>query len=276
MVRPAARRDAVRWLQAEFGVSERRACRVVGQSRGALRYRRRRPDQHELRETIREIAHEQPRYGYRRVHWAVLQKGLAIGQRQLRRIYAEEGLNVRRRRRRRLKPVARRPMVPPTRPAQRWSIDFVHDQLADGRRFRVFAAVDDFTRENVVMRINASLTSVDVVAALTRAIAEFGRPERLVCDNGPEFACSYFQRWAARLGIEIQYIEPGKPMQNAFAESFNGRFRDECLNVYWFESIADARDRIERWRAHYNEQRPHGSLSNVTPSSFHQAWSQAV
>jgi putative transposase len=135
---------------------------------------------------------------------------------------------------------------------------------------------DDFTRENVVLRVGVSMTSADAAVALAQAIAERGRPKVLVCDNGPEFTSSHFQKWAARLGIEIQFIEPGKPMQNAFAESFNGQLRDECLNVHWFESMADARRTIAAWRSHYNERRPHGSLGNLTPADFHQAWLQAA
>lgn len=263
-------------LRQEFGVSERRACRVVGQQRSTQRYVSRQLELPGLREAIREVAHEQPRYGYRRVHWQIRQRGFGIGQRRVRRIYAEEGLSVRRRRRRRLKPVARRPMSLPARPGQRWSMDFVHDQFADGRCFRVFAVVDDFTRESVVMVAGVSLTSADAAVALCKAILERGRPDALVCDNGPEFTSSYFEQWAARQGIEVQFIEPGKPMQNAFAESFNGRFRDECLNTNWFESLADARRLISAWRKHYNERRPHGSLGNLPPSTFHRAWLQAA
>ena len=263
-------------LRAQFGVSERRACRVVGQSRSTQRYRPRDTEPKGLREAILKVAHEHPRYGYRRVHWSVRQKGFEVGQRRVRRIYAQEGLNVRRRRRKRLKAVTRQPLTLPSRPGERWSMDFVHDQLADGRCFRVFGVIDDFTRENVVLVAGTSLTSVDAAVALRRAIEERGCPRRLVCDNGPEFTSRHFQQWAARLGIALQFIEPGKPMQNGFAESFNGRFRDECLNVHWFTSLADARRRIASWRAHYNERRPHSALGNSTPNEFRLAWKQAA
>ena len=159
MVRPAARREAARWLQSEFDVSERRACRVMGQSRSALRYQPRRDGDDKLREAMREAAFARPRDGYRRVHLAVVAEGFQVGQRRVRRIYAEEGLAVRRRRRRRLKPVVRRPMVLPSRPTERWSMDFVHDQLADGRTIRMFAAIDDFTRECVAMKVGISKPS---------------------------------------------------------------------------------------------------------------------
>lgn len=260
----------------EHGLSERRACRLVGQCRSGMRYESRRTDETNLRDEVREVAHEYPRYGYRRVHWCMRQRGFIIGETRLRRIYSQEGLSVRRRRRRRLKTVARRPMSLPSQPGERWSMDFVHDQLGDGRRIRVFAAVDDFTRTSVAMKIGTSLTGADVSASLTQAFLEHGVPKSITVDNGPEFTSDYFQRWAARFGIELQFIDPGKPMQNAFAESFNGRLRDECLNLHWFGSLMEARHLIEDWREHYNNHRPHGALNNMTPSQFHQAWKQAA
>ena len=275
MVRPSARREATRLLQSEFGVSERRACRVMGQSRSAFRYKPRRGDDDELRVAVREAAYALPRDGYRRVHLTMREQGFKVGQRRVRRIYREEGLAVRRRRRRRLKPVVRRPMELPSRPVERWSMDFVHDQLSDGRIIRVFAVIDDFTRECVAMKVGTSLCSSDVAGELFRAIQERGRPDRLVCDNGPEFTSAHFQKWAARLGIEVQFIEPGRPMQNAFAESFNGRFRDECLNLHWFESLAHARRQATAWREHYNHSRPHSGLGYLKPSEFREAWIQA-
>lgn len=155
-------------------------------------------------------------------------------------------------------------------------MDFVHDQLADGRCFRVFGVVDDFTRECVALVPGVSLTSADVAVSLARAIAARGRPESLVCDNGPEFRSAHFQRWAAAQGIELQFIQPGKPTQNAFAESFNGRFRDECLGVSWFHSFADARRQIAAWRRRYNERRPHSALGMVTPREFRLAHLEAA
>ncbi len=188
-----------------------------------------------------------PRYGYRRVHWVVVGDGHRTGMCRLRRIYREEGLMVRRRRRERLKIVVRRPMTLPTAPNQRWSMDFVHDQLGDGRRFRVFNVVDDFTRKNVVMRVGTSLPSSCVAEALQQAMQVHGTPEILVCDNGPEFTSLDFMKWAALHRIDVQHIEPGRPIQNAFCESF----RDECLNTTWFSSLQEARRRIEAWRTEY-------------------------
>lgn len=274
-MKPVARREMVGWIRAEFGVSERRACRLMGLCRSVARYESRRKDEPELRKAVRDAALSKPRNGYRRVHLDVRSKGFIVGQRRVRRIYREEGLAVRRRRRKRLKPVVRQPKVMATRPVQRWSMDFVHDQLVDGRTIRIFAVVDDFTRECVAMKVGTSLCSSDVAIELFKAIEERGRPDALVCDNGPEFTSTHLQQWAARLGIELQFIEPGKPTQNAFAESFNGRLRDECLNLHWFESLRGARQEAAAWRHAYNHSRPHSSLNYQTPHDFHQAWKQA-
>jgi putative transposase len=221
-----------------------------------------------LRQAILEIAYAQPRYGIRRVHWWVRQQGFASGRRRVRRIYREEGLVVRKRRRKRLKAVVRRPMSLPTGTAQRWSMDFVHDQLSDGRRFRVFNVVDDFSRQSVVAYAATSLPSSSVTRALELAIEEHAKPDTIVCDNGPEFTCLHFLQWAARQRIDVQYIEPGKPIQNALCESFNGRMRDECLNTQWFESLRHARSVIAGWQAHYNQHRPHSALGYRTPNDF--------
>lgn len=276
MVKPAARRSAAEWLQTEFEVSQRRSCRVVGQCRSGMHYEPKQADDETLRQAIRDAAYERPRDGYRRVHWWLVQQGYEVGQRRVRRLYKEEGLHVRRRKRRKFKSVVRRPMVLPSKPGERWSMDFIHDQFADGRPFRVLNVLDDFTRESLVLHAGTSLTSSDVIVALEQAIEQRGMPCSIVCDNGPEFTSRFFQQWAAKKGIELQYIEPGKPMQNAFAESFNGRFRDECLNTHWFENLAHARQLIANWRAYYNTSRPHSALNNVTPNQFYQAWLQAA
>lgn len=270
MVTPAARRAAVQWLIDERQATERRACRLLGLSRATWRYRSQRVEPVGLREAIREIAYRWPRYGYRMVHWfARHQQGFEVGQRRVRRIYRQEGLSVRKRRCRRLKPVARVPRTIPTRPNERWSIDFVHDQLADGRTIRVLTAVDDFSRENVALKAGTSLPATTVTAALDQAIHERGRtPKAIVCDNGTEFTSLVFLKWAARHGIEIQFIEPGKPTQNAFVESFNGRLRDECLNTNWFANLTAARQILTEWRRHYNRQRPHSALGYMPPARF--------
>jgi putative transposase len=268
MVTPAARRAVAQWLHHQCGVSERRACRLTRCPRRTKRYQSVRIEPDGLRQAIRDIAYAQPRYGIRRVHWWVRQQGFEARRRRVRRIYREEGLVVRKRRRKRLKAVVRRPMTVPTTTAQRWSMEFVHDQLSDGRRFRVFNVVDDFSRQSLVAYAATSLPSSSVTLHLELAIEQRGKPQTLVCDNGPEFTCLHFLQWAARQRIDVQYIEPGKPIQNAFCESFNGRMRDECLNAQWFESLRHARSVIADWRAHYDEYRPHSALGYRTPNSF--------
>lgn len=268
MVTPAARRAAATWLHHERRVSERRACRLTECPRRTKRYQSVRTEPEGLRQAIRDIAYAQPRYGIRRVYWWVRQQGFETGRHRVHRIYREEGLVVRKRRRKRLKAIIRRPMIVPTAPAERWSMDFIHDQLSDGRRFRVFNAVDDFSRQSVACYAATSLPSCAVTQVLERAFATHGKPDVFVCDNGPEFTCLHFLKWAARHRIDVQYIEPGKPIQNAFAESFNGRMRDECLNAQWFESLREARAVISRWHTHYNERRPHSALGYLTPNDF--------
>ena len=159
-------------------------------------------------------------------------------------------------------------MTVPTAPRQRWSMDFIHDQLSDGRRFRVLTVVDDFSRQSVACYAATSLPSSSVTRVLELAFATYGKPEALVCDNGPEFTCLHFLKWGARHRFDVQYIQPGKPIQNAFCESFNGRFRDECLNAQWFESLREARAVIADWQAHYNLRRPHSALGYRTPNDF--------
>lgn len=268
MVRPGARKRAVHWVVREFGVSERHACRLFGLHRSTKRYVSQRTEPPELRPALREVAYAHPRYGYRRVHWLLERQGFAVGQRRVRRIYREEGLAVRRRKRKRFKRIVREPATLPSRPNERWSMDFVHDQFENGRCYRVFAAVDDFTRESVAMEAASSLPAAKVTEVLDRAIARRGRPRRIVCDNGSEFTSLWFMQWAARHGIDIQFIQPGKPTQNAFAESFNGRFRDECLNTHWFRTLPQARHIIAKWQQHYNAERPHGALGKQTPEEF--------
>lgn len=268
MVTPAARKSAASWLLEKFEVSERRACQVVGSHRSTQRYESRRKEPPGLREALRDAAHEHPRFGYRRVHWLLERQGFAVGQRRVRRIYREEGLTVRRRKRKRFKRIVREPATLPSRPNDRWSMDFVHDQFDDGRWYRVFTAVDDFTRESVALEAGTTLPAAKVAEVLDRVISARGRPRRIVCDNGSEFTSLFFMQWAARHGIDLQFIQPGKPTQNAFAESFNGRFRDECLNTNWFGNLVHARHVIADWQHHYNCGRPHTALGRRTPEEF--------
>ena len=249
------------------GLSQRRACDLVGLDRSTLRYRCRRPEDRALRERLRELAAERRRFGYRRLGWMLAREGHTINHKKLYRIYREERLMVRRRRGRKRALGTRAPMMLPSRINQRWSLDFVSDTLSDGRRFRILCVVDDYSRECLAAVVDTSLGGVRVVRELERLVDERALPETVVSDNGTELTSGAVLRWAAKR-LAWHYIEPGKPVQNAFIESFNGKLRDECLNEYVFSTLAEARTIIEAWRQDYNQLRPHSSLGALTPSEF--------
>lgn len=262
------RREAVRYLRECFAVSERQACGLVGIGRSTLRYRRERPDQPELRQRLRELAGERRRFGYRRLHVLLRREGWRVNHKRVERFYREERLSVRRRRRKRVAATVREPLWIPTAPNQRWSLDFLSDTLAWGRRIRVLAVLDTFTRESLAIEVDTSLPSRRVIRVLEQIIGERGQPAEVLLDNGPELTSRVLDQWAYERGIRLRFIAPGKPIQNAHIESFNGRFRDECLNEHWFVSLADARRTIEDWRLDYNRQRPHSALGYQTPDEF--------
>lgn len=261
------RRAAVQRAQATAAISERKACRYLGVARSTVQYRSRRPSQADLRARLRELAAERRRWGYRRLHVLLEREGWAVNHKRVHRLYVEEGLQVRRRRRKRVSR-PRRPVTVPSGPNERWSLDFMSDTLASGRRFRCLTLVDDYSRECPAIEVDTSLPGARVVEVLDRLARERGLPKTLVCDNGPEFTGQALDAWAYRRGVKIEFIRPGKPVENCFIESFNGSFRDECLNEHWFTSLADARRTIERWRRDYNRVRPHSSLDNLTPKEF--------
>jgi putative transposase len=233
------------------GLSQRHACELVGLDRSTLRYRCRRPDDSALRQRLRELAAERRRFGYRRLGWMLAREGHALNHKKLYRLYREERLMVRRRRGRKRALGTRAPMALPIRINQRWSLDFVSDTLSDGRRFRILCIVDDFSRECLAAVVDTSLGGVRVVRELERLTIERALPETMVSDNGTELTSGAVLRWATRR-VAWHYIEPGKPVQNAFIESFNSKLRDECLNEYVFSSLGEAREIIERWRHDYN------------------------
>jgi len=261
------RRTAVTQAMEAAGTSERRACRFTGFARSSQRYRSRRADRRALRERLHTLAVLRPRWGYRRLYVLLRREGYAVNRKLVHRLYREEGLAVRRRKRKRVA-VPRSPLAAPSGPNERWSVDFVSDALADGRRFRALTIVDDFTRESPAIEVDTSLPGERVVQVLEQLAATRGLPQAIVCDNGPEFRGEALDQWADRRGIALQFIQPGKPIQNAFAESFNGRLRDECLNESWFVSLADAQQTIEAWRIDYNVVRPHSGLADRTPEEF--------
>jgi len=268
MVTPAARREAAADLRQVYGVSQRRACQAIGADRSSVRYRRRRPEDGPLRARLREIAAVRRRFGYRRLHILLRHEGIMLNHKKLRRIYAEERLQVRRRGGRKRALGTRAPLALPQGPNQRWSMDFVHDQLGDGRRFRILAIVDDFTRECLALVADTSLSGQRVGRALDAVIAERGRPAACVSDNGTELTSTAILRWSQDSGVAWHYIAPGKPQQNGFIESFNGRLRDELLNETLFSSLAHARAVLGEWRLDYNTIRPHSSLGNLPPADY--------
>ncbi len=258
MVTVRHRRRAVEHLK-DRRVSERRACRLVGFSRSAAWAPLKGRDDERLRFRLKALAEQYPRYGYPTLHAMLKTEGLVQNPKRTYRLYREEQLQVRTKRRKKLT----RPRVPMSVPNQvneRWSMDFVSDQLANGRRIRVLNVVDDFSRECVLQVVDFSLSGQRLVRELDWLAECRSLPKTIVCDNGPEFTCKAMFFWSQHTGVKLHFIQPGKPTQNAFVESFNGKFRDYCLNLHWFASIEDARSTINDWRDHYNHIRPHRSL----------------
>jgi len=268
MVTPAARREAAAHLGQVYEVSQRRACQVIGADRSLIRYCRRRPEDSSLRSRLREIAAVRRRFGYRRLHVLLRREGITLNHKKLRRLYTEERLQVRRRGGRKRALGTRAPLTLPHGPNQRWSMDFVHDQLGDGRRFRILAIVDDFTRECLALVADTSLSGLRVGRELDAIIAERGKPAACVSDNGTELTSTAILRWSQDSGVEWHYIAPGRPQQNAFIESFNSRLRDELLNETLFSSLAHARVALAEWQLDYNTVRPHSSLNNMPPAHY--------
>lgn len=271
MVTPAARREAVAHLRLAYEVSERRACTTVGTDRASVRYRSTRPDDADIRARLRELAAQRRRFGYRRLHILLTREGLIMNHKKLRRLYREERLAVRRRGSRKRAIGTRAPMALPQGPNQRWSLDFLSDAFADGRRFRILAIVDDFTRECLALVADTSLPGLRVVRELEAVVASRGRPAMIVSDNGTELTSMAMLRWSQERQVAWHYIAPGKPQQNAFVESFNGRLRDELLNETLFTSLAHAREALSFWRDDYNTVRPHSGLGNLTPAAYAKA-----
>lgn len=217
---------------------------------------------------MKKIASERRRFGYRRIHVMLERQGIVVNQKKLRRLYTEEKLQVRKRGGRKRALGTRRPMTLPSRTNERWSLDFVSDAFTDGRRFRILAVVDDYSRECLALVADTSLSGLRVTRELDALIRLRGKPVTVVSDNGTELTSMAVLKWWRETGIEWHYIQPGKPMQNGFVESFNGSFRDECLNETLFSSLAEARSQIRTWKEDYNRNRPHSSLGNLTPNEF--------
>ena len=268
MVRPAAKREAVAHLRTTLGMSERRACSVIGADRTSVRYRSRRPPDTELRGRLRELANARRRFGYRRLFVLLRREGEASGINRIYRLYREEGLAVRRRRSRRRAVGTRAPILVEARANARWSVDFVHDQLACGRRFRILNVVDDVTRECLAAVPDTSISGKRVARELTVLITRRGKPGMIVSDHGTELTSNAILAWCAEHRVDWHYIAPGKPTQNGFCESFNGRMRDELLNECLFFGLDHARLAIRAWVDDYNATRPHSSLAYQTPAAY--------
>lgn len=246
-----------------------RACRLAQFSRAAWYRRSRAHDQSALRLRIRDLAQARPRFGALRI-WVLLRReGWLVNRKRVRRLYRLEGLQLRMRvRRRKHSALHRGPAPVPVGPTERWSMDFVHDALADGRPFRILTVVDNWSRQSPVLEVNARMSGVTVGQALDRVLGGGAGPRSITVDHGTEFQSRALEDWAYRRGVQLDFIRPGKPVENAFIEAFNGRLRDECLNVHQFASIAHAQAIIEAWRLDYNQRRPHSSLGHLTPNEF--------
>jgi putative transposase len=257
----------VELLRVSFRVSLRKACAVLKAARSTLYYRPRKVEQAVLRKRIREIAASRVHYGYKRIYVLLRREGWVVNHKRVHRLYREEGLQKRRKvPRRRVSVKLREERCQAVAPNACWSMDFMADQLFDGRRLRLLTIVDNFSRVSPGIAVGQGFKSTDVVEALERATAAYGIPQRVRVDNGPEFIAKELDLWAYAHGVVLDFSRPGKPTDNAFIESFNARVRQECLNQHWFLDLADAKEKVESWRAEYNQVRPHSSIGNQTPA----------
>jgi putative transposase len=268
VVTPRAKKACCEAVVQSHGYSERRACRLVGANRASIRYRSHKLDEGLLSGKITSIAHEKRRYGYRRIHILLKREGITINHKKVFRIYRQLGLKVLKRGGRKRALGSRVVAMALTKRNQEWSLDFVHDALTNGRRIRMLTVVDDFTRESIRIAVDTSLSGQRVCEELEQVVAIRGKPGRILSDNGTEFTSTAVLKWCQEQGIRWDYIQPGKPYQNGYIESFNGKLRDECLNENLFINLQEARRLVEVWREEYNEQRPHSSLDGKTPNEI--------
>lgn len=267
------RREAVLVMQVDVAVSQRRACGLMEMDRGTCRYRRRRQDDGRLRARLRELAEQRRRFGYRRLQVLLVREGWQVNHKRVYRLYVEEKLGLRRKPRRRRAPgMARVVLAPPTAPDQVWTMDFTHDAFAWGQRFRTLNLMDGFSREALEIEVDTSLPGARVVRVLEGLKARGRKPKHILIDNGTEFTSQILDRWAYQNEVQLHFITPGRPTENSYIESFNGKFRDECLNENWFLGLSDARGKIAAWKWDYNHVRPHSALGYLTPIEFVQAW----
>jgi len=265
VVTPVVKREAVVHLKTNFEVSERRACRVLDIDRSLVRYQSTRPSDEVLRARLKELSFIRKRFGCRRLHILLEREGYHLNHKKLRRLYQEEGLSVRKRVGRKRAIGTRSPIVVPSRVNERWSLDFVSDSFMDGRRFRMLCIIDDYSRECLALVADTSIGGHRLARELDAVIAKRGKPRMIVSDNGTEMTSNVLLKWQGETGVHWHYIAPGKPMQNGFVESFNGKLRDECLNEVLFEDLHHVRNILNIWKQDYNHVRPHSALNGKSP-----------
>jgi len=258
----------VNYLAEAYRTRTRRSCALVRLERSSYYYKSRAKDQTALKLRIRDIAQSRPRFGYRRIYVLLRREGWKVNHKRVHRLYVGESLQVRLQKRKKHQSSVRIAQTPATRPNERWSMDFVSDCLADGRRFRALTVVDQFTRECPLIVADASLTGQKVAVHLEKLRQEGRMAKVITVDNGSEFISKALDEWAYRQEVRLDFIRPGKPVENGFIESFNGRLRDECLNAQIFANLRDAQSKLDAWRKDYNEHRPHSSIDNMTPFEF--------
>lgn len=268
-MRPARQRELVDDIRAVWQVSIRRSCRNLHFDPSSYHYKPRRPSQASLKQRIKEIAETRVRYGYRRIHVLLRREGWLVNAKRVNRLYREMGLQLRNKSpKRKVKAKLREGRSAPAGANDVWAMDFVHDQLYDGRKIRILTVIDAFTRYVPAIEVRERFTGADVVAALEIVCRNVGYPKSIRVDQGPEFVSKDLDMWAYARGVELDFSRPGKPTDNAFIESLNGKFRAECLSAHWFLSLADARRKCERWRRDYNDVRPHSAIGYETPAAL--------
>ena len=262
------KREAVEYLITEEQLSNRRACKLIGISRTTYQYKAKLKDDSELQTALTALTDKHVAIGYWQCCHRLWDKGYNWNHKRIYRVYTDMKLNIRRRAKKRLPERVKQPLAVPTELNQMWSIDFMTDKLVDGRKFRLLNVIDDFNRESLAIEVDTSLTSLRVIRVLDRLIAQRGKPSNIRTDNGPEFISHRLQQWCEKNNITLQYIQPGKPMQNAYIERNNGSVRRELLNAYLFYSLKEVRTMSEEWRVDYNTERPHKSLGYLSPVKY--------
>ena len=267
MVKPADKRKIIKYLLNEKNLSIRKSCRLIKLNRKNYKYISKKNDEN-LTKKINYWAQKKKKYGYRRIHILLQRDGENVNHKKVYRIYKQENLSVRKPKRKKIKAMKRENILTPIMPNQLWTMDFVSDSLACGRKFRTLNILDVFTRRCLAIEVDTSLSGLRVARVLDEVVKRYGKPMIIRIDNGSEFTSKVFDAWAYQNKIGLDFIQPGRPTQNGFIESFNDKFRNECLNEHWFLTLNEARDLIEEFRQDYNDFRPHSSLNNLTPNEF--------